>query len=50
MTLVCVECGKIIDDKDIKGSMKHPYCKKCFKKVWNNDYNVYFRFLEKTHL
>jgi len=42
MKLICVECGKIIKFKETKGSMKHPYCKKCFKKVWNNDEDKYF--------
>ena len=43
--LICVKCG----NEAIKGSMKHPYCKKCFKKVWNNKYNKYFEWLKKTY-
>lgn len=41
----CVECGKLAT----KGSFKHPYCAKCFKEVWDNDYNKYFTWLEETH-
>jgi len=40
---ICVECRKIVTNP--KGSMKHPYCKKCFKKVWNNNYNKYGNWL-----
>jgi len=50
MGYICVECGKIVDFKDVEGSMRHPYCKKCFKKVFNDDYNKYHRFLRDTDL
>lgn len=43
---MCVKCG---ESNATKGSMKHPYCKKCFKKVWNNDYDAYAKWLAKTH-
>jgi NAD-dependent SIR2 family protein deacetylase len=43
--LKCVNCGK----EAMKGSMKHPYCKKCFKKIWDNDYDKYNEWLLKTH-
>jgi len=46
---MCVECGKTIKGKDMEGSMKHPYCKKCFKKVWNNDYDKYLEWLACCH-
>lgn len=49
MLLICVECGEEIKDKDAEGSMRHPYCKRCFKKVFDNDYDKYWRFLEDTH-
>jgi len=42
---ICVECGRAAT----KGSQKHPYCKKCFLKVWNNDYDAYFEWLKRTH-
>lgn len=44
---ICVECGKRIEK--IKGSMKHPYCKECFSKVWNNDYDKYLDWLRSSH-
>jgi DNA-directed RNA polymerase subunit RPC12/RpoP len=50
MKAVCVECGKLIDEKRIKGSIKHPYCSKCFKKIWKNDYQGYMEWLAKTHV
>lgn len=43
--LICVRCGKDASE----GSMKHPYCAKCFKEVWNNDYREYFRWLDNFH-
>ena len=44
----CVECGKIT--ADIKESMKHPYCKECFKKVYNDDYEKYHEWMQENHL
>lgn len=46
--IICVNCGKIIN-KNVCGSLRHPYCKKCFKKTFNNDYDKYNKFLAKTH-
>jgi reverse gyrase len=43
--LMCVNCG----GNATKGSMKHPYCKKCFKKIFNDDYDKYLHFLRRTH-
>lgn len=48
MLIICVNCGKEVS-KDIKGSIKHPYCKKCFKEVWKNDNKKYFKWLSETH-
>ena len=48
MWYICVECEKTVRDKNVRGFMEHPYCKKCFKKVWNNDYDEYSRFLDTT--
>lgn len=42
---MCVECG----GNATKGSMQHPYCKKCFKEIFNNDYHKYANFLARTH-
>jgi endogenous inhibitor of DNA gyrase (YacG/DUF329 family) len=43
--LRCVKCGKDAN----KGSMQHPYCEKCFKIVFNNDYNKYSNFMNGKH-
>ena len=43
--MICVACGKEVT----KGSMKHPYCAKCFKLKFKNDYAAYNKFLESTH-
>lgn len=43
--LMCVECGGAATE----GSFKHPYCKDCFRKVFDNDINKYFAYLERTH-
>lgn len=40
----CVDCGK----KPTEGSMKHPYCKKCFNKRFKN-YEEYMNYLRSTH-
>jgi len=46
--LVCVGCGKKIDVKNTKGFMRHPYCKECFEKVFDNNYNKYLHYLIAT--
>jgi len=43
--LICVNCGKDATE----GSLKHPYCKKCYKEVWNNDDDKYMEWLSRTH-
>jgi hypothetical protein len=43
MSHVCVECRK----EATEGSMRHPYCKACFKRVWNNNQDRYFAWLDK---
>lgn len=45
--LTCVNCGKTTDNA--KGSFKHPYCKKCFRIVWNNSSEKYMIWLQATH-
>lgn len=50
MKIICVKCGELVQSKNAKGSVKHPYCKKCFKKVGDNDYNKYKEWLCKTHM
>ena len=37
----CVECGK----QATEGSMNHPYCENDFKKVFDNDYAKYTKWL-----
>lgn len=44
---ICVGCGDIVERPE--GSMKHPYCKDCFKGTFNNDYDKYIEFLRRTH-
>lgn len=45
----CVKCGKVCNSGEIKGSIKHPYCKRCFKEEWDDDYDKYFQFLRTGH-
>lgn len=49
MKMMCAKCGKGIWGKGARGSMKHPYCKKCFKEVWKNDEMAYLMWLGETH-
>lgn len=44
--MICVKCGS----DATKGSLIHPYCKKCYKKLFNNDYNKYLESLKGIHL
>jgi len=41
----CVKCGNIAT----KGSIKHLYCASCFKKVWDDNYPKYLKWLSKNH-
>jgi hypothetical protein len=47
--VVCVGCGKVCYSGEVEGSLKHPYCKDCFKRVWNDNYKEYFYWLETEH-
>lgn len=42
---ICVECGAYATE----GSLKHPYCKSCFLRVWGNDYDRYLAWLAVYH-
>jgi len=45
----CTNCGLLYDGKP-KGSLKISYCRKCFKKIWKNDYSKYYNWLRKGYL
>ena len=45
----CVTCSKDTPSKDVRGIMRHPYCKPCFKKDWKNDEDAYLRWLLTEH-
>jgi len=47
MGWICANCGKIISI--FKGSEKHPYCKKCFKEIFNNDDKLYMAHFQTVH-
>jgi hypothetical protein len=47
--VVCVNCGIEPEKGNARGSLQHPYCSVCFKKVWNNDYEKYQHWLLTKH-
>jgi len=47
--IICVECSASTPVGEAEGSLKHPYCKPCFKKVWDNNYDRYMEWLARTH-
>lgn len=47
MVIICVNCGDTPKLEDSMGSYRYPYCKKCFKKIWNNDQKEYLKFLDE---
>ena len=49
MEIICVNCGEIMGTNECEGSLKHPYCKKCFKEIWNDDYKKFLNFLRNEH-
>lgn len=42
---MCVGCG----GNATEGSMKHPYCRQCFKKNFDNSYDKYWDWMHKHH-
>lgn len=44
----CTNCNEEI--KKAKGSLGFPYCKKCFKRIWKNDYMKYYNWLRKAYM
>ncbi len=50
MTYICAFCGKKTRYKDVKGSAKHPSCKKCFRDYFDGNDEAYNKFLGMTHL
>jgi len=46
--VICVKCGKEPTAKEARGSMRHPYCKKCFEEDFKSNQD-YFNYLEATH-
>lgn len=50
MEIICAGCGKVVNEnKNIRGTLRHPYCKKCFKKEFDDDYSKYNEFLMFQH-
>jgi len=39
--MICVNCGK----DATKGSMKHPYCEKCWDMLWKGKEDQYYDWL-----
>lgn len=39
--ILCVNCGKAIPWADAKGSLKQPYCAKCFNLIFGGSYQRY---------
>ena len=48
--MICVGCGKNREGKELEGSMKHPYCRECFKKFFDSDYQKYKGWMERYHI
>jgi len=46
---ICAGCGEHVEGRSVKGSMTHPYCRKCFKRCFNDSYEDYFKFLWEEH-
>ena len=42
----CTNCNKEFEYKPY-GSLKIPYCKRCFKLIWKSDYGNFYRWFVK---
>ncbi len=49
MAYICAVCGKMVDYGEVKGSMKHPYCEKCFEAEFEGDIKRYWKFMDEVH-
>lgn len=45
--LICFNCGT--NEDVVKGSIRHPCCKKCFRILFNNDWKKYEEKFNKEH-
>ncbi len=45
----CTNCGNEFEYIP-SGSLRIPYCKRCFKKIWKNDYGKFYRWFEKGYM
>lgn len=45
----CAYCSKTIDFENVRGTMKHPICKKCYLVKFNNDYDKYYKDVILSH-
>lgn len=50
LVMICAECEQEISGEDVRGCLKHPYCKGCFKRVWNDNDDTYLDWLEREHI
>lgn len=48
LSLICCGCGDTIRSGGV-GSLKQPYCKKCFQEKWGGNWAAYDRWLKATH-
>lgn len=39
--IICCNCHKVTKMKNAVGVSRQPYCKPCFKQVWNNNHEKY---------
>ncbi len=47
--VICSSCNALINGKEVKGSLKHPYCTSCFTKIWKDDTRAYLSWLSENH-
>jgi len=41
----CNKCTKFLDSNNVEGSIKRPYCKRCFKQLFGEGYDKYSKFM-----
>ena len=47
--LICVNCGIVLTNENVKGYMRHPYCKKCYKEIFKDNDEAYSEYINKIH-
>lgn len=47
--IICSNCGRVVEISGAAGSYRKPYCKECFKTLWNDDNTAFLDWLNAPY-